>query len=351
MVSSSKNNKYAVWAVTPNGSVLAKIIENGLKNVDRYLSTRLADENDLCFRFKRLKEKVTSVFNQYKGHIFIMSAGIVVRIIAPVIIHKTIDPAVVVVDDKGKHAISLLSGHLGRANRLAEDVAKVIGASPIITTATDTNNLPSLDLIAQEMGFFIENPENIKKVNLALLEEKVIQVIDPYGFFKQFPANNRFELIKDVQRAVTNSGIYIGDEIKNLPSHFLLLRPSTLVAGVGCNRGTNMEEIRDFLYHVFIRFNLSLKSLCRLASIDIKRDEAGLIQLADCLNLPIDFFSSHELEEVYDLQTPSELVKKHIGVKGVCEAAALLAAKTKTLLVPKQITKNVAVAVARIAYI
>ncbi|MCK4727551.1 MAG: cobalamin biosynthesis protein, partial [Desulfobacterales bacterium] len=143
--------------------------------------------------------------------------------------------------------------------------------------------------------------------------------------------------------------IYVGDEIKELPPACLVLRPRTLVAGIGCNRGTGKEEIKHFLYDVFRKHKLSVKSLYRLATIDIKKDEVGLIKLAEELGLPIVFYSSEELNRIKGLQNPSKLVEKHTGVESVCEAAALLGAKTSKLLVPKQVGKDVTVAVARTA--
>jgi cobalt-precorrin 5A hydrolase len=125
-----------------------------------------------------LKKKI----RQYTGHIFIMSTGIVVRVIAPLIRHKTEDPAVVVVDDRGMHAISLLSGHLGGANELAQKIAGIIGAKPVITTATDVNLVPAIDVLAKEKSLFIENPEAIKTVNMALLRGDKIHVHDPFSF-------------------------------------------------------------------------------------------------------------------------------------------------------------------------
>ena len=120
-------------------------------------------------RFGSLTEMVAASFRRYEGHVFIMATGIVVRTVAGLLVHKTEDPAVVVVDDRGMFAISLLSGHLGGANRLAGEVAAAIGAQPVITTATDMNAVPAIDVLALELGLRIENPNAIKTVNMALL--------------------------------------------------------------------------------------------------------------------------------------------------------------------------------------
>jgi cobalt-precorrin 5A hydrolase len=376
-----KKGGYAIWAITAPGIRLARRIMKGLDVVHLYLPGRLANDELRCFRFESLKAEVAHLFNQYCGHIFIMATGIVVRMIAPLIKDKTVDPAVVVLDDKGSHCISLLSGHLGGANELAREVARIVQAVPVITTATDTNDVPSIDLIAKELGLAIENPGIIKSVNMALLEGETIEVFDPYGILKDSLKDNAVDFQNhppllnggggdfighDNHEFILNSTalplkgealgggknqpmIYVGDEIKELPPACLVLRPRILVAGIGCNRGARKEEIKDFLCNVFQKHKLSVKSLYRLATIDIKKDEVGLIKLAEELGLPIMFYSSEELNRIKGLQNPSKLVEKHTGVESVCEGASLLGAKTSRLLVPKHVAKNVTVAVARTA--
>lgn len=339
------SNRYAVWAITHNGAMLASKIEQRLEKSVCHIPLRMKGRHDRCVGLEDLKAKVLSSFCHYKGHIFIMAAGIVVRIIAPLIKDKMADPAVVVLDEKGNYCISLISGHLGGANELAREIARIVGAAPVITTATDANDLPSIDLIAKELDLAIENRGAIKIVNMAFLEREKIEVFDPYRLLKDtLPAAARRQ-----PPASNQPAIYVSDEIRELPPECLVLRPRILVAGIGCNRGTGKEEIRDFLYNVFQKHGLSVKSLCGLATIDIKKDEAGLIELAEELGLPVMFYSSEELNSVKGVETPSSLVERYTGVEGVCEGAALLGAKTTQLIVPKEVAKDVTVAVARTA--
>jgi len=174
-------NKIAIWVITPNGTRLADMLSMNVSDVDVYVSQNIR-ETTACFKFRSLSGTLGKKFRQYSGHIFIMSTGIVVRVIAPLIRHKTEDPAVVVVDDRGINAISLLSGHLGGANELAQKIASIIGANPVITTATDVNKVPAIDVLAREKSLFIENPEAIKTVNMALLKGEKIHVHDPFSF-------------------------------------------------------------------------------------------------------------------------------------------------------------------------
>jgi cobalt-precorrin 5A hydrolase len=131
----------------------------------------------------------------------------------------------------------------------------------------------------------------------------------------------------------------------------LILRPPTLVAGIGCNRGTDSQEIRAHLEKVLESHRLASTSIKCLASIDVKNDEAGLIAVAESLGKPLIFFAREELNQVKGIKNPSPVVEKHVGVKSVCEAAAMLASRSGTLIVPKESTQNVTVAIARINFI
>ncbi len=352
MIKPDRKNGLAIWALTPKGANLAAKLAKGLQNVDLHFSSNLKKSAASALRFNKLSDALQNYFNKYHGHIFIMSAGIVVRMIAPLIKSKINDPAVVVVDEAGQHAVSLLSGHIGGANDLAKKVALLIGADPVITTATDVNDLPAIDIWAQEKGLFIENPEAIKKINMAFLTDQKINIYDPSGFLHKSETISNFLQDSDSKEEQFNKdtpGIYINHLKTDLYPNILVLRPKVLVAGIGCNRNTTMEEIILFLDDVLNRFSLASGSLAWIASIDLKKDESGLIALAKKLELPLKFFDKKELNSVKNIKTPSVMVEKHIGVTSVCEAAAILAAKQGKLIVPKQSTRNVTVAIAKTA--
>ena len=167
MIKPAKKNELAIWALTPKGANLAAKLAKGLQNANLHFSSKLKKSAANALRFNKLSDALQNCFKKYHGHIFIMSTGIVIRMIAPLIKSKISDPAVIVVDETGHHAISLLSGHIGGANDLAKKVALLIGADPVITTATDVNDLPAIDIWAQKKGLSIENPQAIKKINMA----------------------------------------------------------------------------------------------------------------------------------------------------------------------------------------
>ena len=360
MVPTNKD-KIAIWVITPNGTKLAELLSRELSESDVHISQKIASTPIRHLRFESLSETLNQKFKCYSGHIFIMSTGIVVRVIAPLINNKVEDPAVVVVDDQANHAISLLSGHLGGANALTQKIADIIGADPVITTATDVNRLPAIDVLAKEMNLLIENPGAIKTVNMALLKSEKIFVHDPFGFLgSSLPHIEPFTYGETKKHSKKNCranefesvpGIYVDDVIVDLPAEVLVLRPASLVAGIGCNRNTAMEEMKALLTDVLATHNLAPSCLTSLASIDVKSDESGLLSLSEKLNLPVIFYSRQELNQVKEIKNPSIVVEKHVGVKSVCEASALLTARGGALIVPKQLTKNVTIAIARINFL
>lgn len=339
----------AVWAITPAGSRLASKLVKNLERACLFLSENI-DDKPGAVTFRRLSTAVSEYFHQFRGHVFLMSAGIVVRVIAAHIREKTEDPGVVVVDDAGRFAISLLSGHLGGANELARSVAKQTGGIPVITTATDVNNLPSADLIAKEQNLVIENPGAIKTVNMAFLRNEKVLLHDPYNLLRGMIPESFLEKPDSEKLEPGNNenlAIVVDDRVTEHSHNSILLRPKSLSAGIGCNRGTPLEEIEELLAEVCKKNKLSVLSIQNLASAELKKDETGILELGRKLGVPIRFYDSKTLDNVESVKNPSNYVKKCTGAKSVCEAAAILAANTGSLIVTKKKTRNVTIAIAR----
>ena len=359
-----KKQRIAIWAITLNGAELGHRISKDLDRTNLFVSRSLAvpvNDYNRVSRFDNLAQALSRVFEQYRAHVFIMATGIVVRVVAPLIQHKTVDPAVVVIDDHGRHAVSLLSGHLGGANALTRELAKLIDAVPVITTATDVNQVPAIDIIAKEKDLHIENPDAIKSVNMAFLTGARILLHDPFHLLRHALPETAVAWGVDIANPDSNGhepgssenlpGVFVDDIQIELPPQILVLRPGSLVAGIGCNRNTAKDEIKGLLLTVMKNHRLAVGSLKCIASVSIKNDEPGLLGLAADLGLPVTFFDKPKLNQVEGIQTPSAMVEKHLGVKSVCEAAAILASNQGTLIVPKHTTPNVTVAIARIACI
>lgn len=348
-----KNDKTALWAVTPKGAVLAKKIAESMPDSELHLSDNLNLNDIRASYFERMSDAVSREFHTYTGHIFIMSIGIIVRLISSHLKSKTTDPAVVVIDELGHHAISLVSGHIGGANELAIKVAGLTGGEPVITTATDINDVPAIDVLAKQLNLFIENPEAIKNINMAFLKEKKIYLYDPYELL--CGSINQSYIYKDVskEKIMGNKDIpcvYIDDILADLSKNTLVLRPGSLVAGIGCNRNTSMDEIKGFFKEVLKESKLAIASVRRIATINLKADEPGLIAFAEDMSLPIVFYEKEELNGAVGIKRPSAMVAKHTGAESVCEAAAILASNNGKLIVEKHSTRNATVAIARISF-
>jgi len=360
----NKTDLIAIWSITPNGKLLGRKIQNEVKGSAFFVSEKLRQDNRASdqniFIFKKLSKEIEQQFNNFSGHVFIFSTGIAIRLIAPLLQSKTIDPAVVVVDDKANHAISLLSGHLGGANALTKKIAAVIKAEPVITTATDTNDLPSIDMIAKKEGIVIETPQNIKHINMAFLTGQPVSLYDPSGIIKNVLPENFWTGTGDSgieadNKNIESKKIFCSHEIKKVSRETLILRPPVLSVGIGCNRGTKYKAIKEFLLSVLKEQGLSINSVYRFGTTQVKKDETGLLKLSDKMQIKIDFYNNQELNSVKTIKTPSKMVEKHLGVKSVCEAAAILSAasaKDKSgesggnLIVTKKKNRDVTIAVA-----
>lgn len=274
-----------------------------------------------------------------------MATGIVVRTLAPLLKDKKTDPAVVVLDEKGEYVISLLGGHLGGANALAKEIAGHLGSQPVITTASDVQGKTALDIWASEKGLYVEDYVGLKKLSTKIVNGQKIKVrLEVPADEKNLP--KEFEIVgpnKKADMVITN---------KLLNEKALFLRPANLFVGIGCNRGTSKEEIREVFNAILKREKLSIHSVSSLASIDLKKDEQGLIDFAADIGLNIDFFSKDTLNRIaskYNI-AESEAVRAATGAVAVAEPAAVSGAKKTfahcTIIMPKVKRGNVTLAIA-----
>ncbi len=354
----------AVWILSESTLELAEKIRKEFTGAHIYAPKKVNNrDNDISanfpgsfFQYESLQEELSGKFKSYDAHIFVMSTGIVVRLVSGLLVSKTTDPAIVVVDPEGLHAISLISGHLGGANELTKDVAKAIGAVPVITTATDLKGITAFDEVARIIGAKILNPRLIKVTSVSLLEGKKVGFIGPKDIYNRFyPSSPNVIFLKELPEDSENFSAFciFTDEFFDLPPHLLektlIIALPTLAAGIGCHIGTGKNEIIDGIKQVFGKHSLLVESIFTLASVDAKKNERGLIEASAELGVPIIFFSSGELEEEGTLfSEPSKYVEKHVGARGVAEPAAFLAAGNGAeIVVKKNKLKNMTVAVAR----
>ena len=223
-----------------------------------------------------LKEALPGLFKTRQGLVFVGSTGLLTRLLAPLLGDKSQDPAVVVVDHQGRFAISLLSGHLGGANRLARQVAEILNGQAVITTATDGLDLPGWDLLARELELKVENPGLLPALTTAWVDGERLALIDSQGLIHPLPPRTVAFPALDKVPSEFSWRIYVGERALDLTERILVLRPSVLSAGIGCHQGTSLTELEEALTGTLARADPSPLSLARLASIDRRRDTPAL---------------------------------------------------------------------------
>ena len=304
------------------------------------LGERLAAELGAEFRpcRGRVAEEMRLAWQGRRALVCIMAAGIVVRTIAPLLADKHRDPAVVVCDEGGRFAIPLVSGHLGGANDLACRVARITGGAAALTTASDVLGRTALDLWCRDLGLRVADRGALTAAMGRLVDRGEVSVWSCCPLPELPPdlhpisERDRADLVIDLR--------------SGCPPGAALLHPPALVLGIGCNRGTPAGAIDRAVNETFGRHRLALTAVCALASIDLKRDEAGLLAYAAEQELATRFYDSQALNSVPGVSS-SAAVLRATGARGVAEPAALLAAGPgATLLVGKEKYPDVTVAVA-----
>lgn len=347
--------KTAIIAVTGGGADLARRLAESMPESEVFLPEKFR-RDDACNYFSApLGDVLPELFAEAGGLVCLMATGIVVRLLAPHLRGKDRDPGVVVADEEGRFAISLLSGHLGGANELAGRVAAATGGQAVITTATDVNELPAWDDVARRENMAVEPLENIRILNSLLIEGRPIALVDrrqrvaPY--FTDVPSVRRARNFIDTAVDSAVGRVFVTHRFVPQPERhgaLLLLRPRDLVVGLGCNRGTSSEEIADAIEKVMSEAFLSTSSIRCLATIAAKRDEQGINDYASFAGLPLEYHAAAALNMVEGSSPPSGHALRAVGVSGVCEPAAILSARNGRLLVRKQKHGNVTVAVAEL---
>lgn len=369
--------KLAVIALTKGGAELAGWLAAGWDGpVDIFLGGQAGRQKGVAVTtfVCPLSELVGHLLPQYRAIVMIMALGIVVRTVGPLLRDKRQDPAIVCLDEGVNFAISVASGHMGGANRLAQKLARLTGAVPVITTATDVKDRPAFDLMALDHNLAIEPFERIKTFNAALVNGELIEIFSelspsdlgygpdtprwesvefrPWRDWNQWAdwaLHHQTEAAKYVV-LVTNLAAVDSPFTKDTEPEILYLRPRSLIAGIGCRRGISAETVLEALQLACAQAGVSPLSIKKLASVDLKRDEQGLLEAAERLGLLVDFFDREKIDaclRAHPELIRSDYVKAQIGVEGVCEPAALLAGYQPVLILPKTGHRGVTVALAQ----
>jgi precorrin-4 C11-methyltransferase len=355
-----KRTGTAVIAVTKDGAKIGKKIADSISGARLFLPAAMKDarrgRTNIIY-YTSLQETMRAVFSSCAQIICIMAAGIAVRMIAPCVASKWDDPAVAVLDDQGKNIISLLSGHWGGANKLARDLAHMLNARCVITTASDTREMPALDVIIQQLGCGEFSKEELKKVQAAMIAG------NPVGFY---PAELRllpgmeghgnlffYDCPEELFASGCRAGILFSHD-RIVPAkktgHFLFIHPRDLAAGIGCNRGVTARDMQAAVEKQFRKIKLPFAALHCIATIAEKRHEQGLLRFARSNGLPLRFYNAAQLNSIVIPSAESVHARRALGVQGVAEPAALLAAQGGELLMKKVKLGGLTLALARVSF-
>ncbi|MGL6066018.1 MAG: cobalt-precorrin 5A hydrolase [Cetobacterium sp.] len=295
--------KIAVWTVTRGASLTALKIKDKIESLDIYTLKKF--ELESSFVMDNFGDVLKEKFNIYDAHIFIMATGIVVRKISSLIKSKDVDPAVLVVDENMNFVISLLSGHLGGANDLAQVLNSKLGLVSIITTSSDVTGKIAVDTLAQKLKCNLASLEEAKNVTALIVDGKNVELKLP----KNIVGDNPEGVI-----IVSNK-----DKVETVQ-----LYPENLIVGIGSRRGVSSTNIIQFLKEVLKKHNLSYRSIKHFATVDLKADEIGIIETARYFEKELKIVLRAEILEVENMFTGSDFVKKEIGVKAVSEPCSYL---------------------------
>lgn len=356
---------YAIVAITKHGVEMARDLAQKFPGTDLYYMSKFARGDEEARGIQLFSNSVRMLFPAlwpvYKGLIVIISLGAVVRMIAPLLEDKKKDPGVVVVDDRGENVISVLSGHLGGANELAREVAAVMGARPIITTASDVQKTIPVDLFGRRFGWEWDSADKLTPVSASVVNEEHVAVVNESGERDWWmhdtpmpPSIKEYASIAEAQAAKPHAALVVthrllAPEEQTILDNGVLYRPKVIVLGMGCNRGTSAEEIEAVIRETLDELQFSLKSVKALVTIELKKDEAGLIAVCEKYGWPFVWYSPQELNQV-EISEPSETVFKFTGAYGVSEPAAKLYAGVDELVLTKKKSGNVTISVALMPY-
>jgi cobalt-precorrin 5A hydrolase len=331
-----RSGEYAIVAITKHGVELARKLHTKFSQADLYYMSKFGRGDEEHRQIQMFEGSVRmllpALFKTYQGIILIISLGAVVRMIAPILKDKKTDPGVVVIDDKGENVISVLSGHIGGANELTREIAATIGARPIITTASDVQKTIPVDLFGRRFGWEWDSAEKLTPVSASVVNEERVAVIQESGEREWWmhdtpiPATiQQFSSIRKAweykpQAALVVTHRLLSEEEKGILTNGVLYRPKVIVLGIGCNRGTQANEIENVIQSTLEELQFSAKSVKAVCTIDLKKDEEGLLDVVQRNSWEFIYYTPSELNEV-ELEAPSETVYKFTGVYGVSEPA------------------------------
>ncbi len=307
-----------VIAFSTNGCRTAKRLKEAFPEEDMRIFAKTQCDT---LGVERVEEKASEwtrrSFEECDAIVYIGAIGIAVRYIAPYIKAKTVDPAIIGMDEHGKWAVALLAGHIGGANALTARIAERMGSEPIITTATDLNGKFSVDTFATVNGLRIMGLRTAQDVSVRVLDGAFV------GFTSDIPVQG------DLPAGLTPAdsgefGVSISTDVEKQPfGTTMRLVPMDIVLGIGCKRDTDPEAMLEFVSGILREDCIPQQRVAAVCSIDLKKDEQAILSLAKAFRVPAKFYTSEELMELEGEFTKSEFVKSVTSVDCVCERSSV----------------------------
>jgi len=346
--------KTSVLAITKNGVNIGENLKKLFPDWRVFAPSKLSNENsEITWYSEPTSEKIVELFKNNNALICIFSLGAVIRLISPHLKDKKMDPAVIVIDDKTNFVISVLSGHIGGANELTQEIAGKLGSLPVITTAADVNKTITVDLVGREFNWKIDDDSTVTKISAHMVNEEPIGVLQEIGekkWYKQLPKNVViYENIEDLKKSNSKAHLIISDKIigDEIVKKSVIYRPPSLVVGIGLHWDTSKDTIREGIEFCFKKFKLSSKSIAKLVSIKKPEDVQGLIDLGKEMGIPVEYVNREDLAEI-SAPNPSETVKAFEGTASVSEAAAIKVSQGELIVEKQKFPPNLTIAIARI---
>ena len=348
--------KIAVLAITKNGIEMSLKLKENFSNFEIFAPVKFSNDNEkIQWYDDSTTQKIVDLFKNNDGIICLFSLGAVIRLLAPHIKDKKTDPAVIVIDDKGNFVISVLSGHLGGANELSNEIAEKIGSTSVITTAADVNKTIAVDLVGREFGWKIDDDSNVTRISAFMVNKEKIGIFQNIGekeWWKgKLPENiTFFSNIEDLKDSDSKGYLIItNDQIsdENVLKNSVVYRVPNLVVGIGLHWDTSKETILNGVKETLEKFELKQDKIARFVSIKKDKDVIGLIELGKEMNIPIEYIDRKELATI-TAPNPSKTVQAFEGTASVSEAAAIKSSEGELIVEKQKFPPNLTVAIARI---
>ena len=345
--------KVSVLVITKNGINIGEKLKDLFPNWDIFVPSKLSNENkSITWYSEPTSDKIIELFKNSNALICLFSLGAVIRLIAPYLKDKKTDPAVIVIDDKTNFVISVLSGHIGGANELTQEISEKLNALPVITTAADVNKTIAVDLVGREFGWKIDDETTVTKISAHMVNAEPIGVFQQTGnkkWYKELPKNvTIYNSLEELKKSNSKAHLIISDTIidNELAQESVIYRPQSLVIGIGLHWDTTKDTIKDGIEHCLKKFNLSSKCIAKLVSIKKPEDVQGLIDLGKEMQIPVEYVNREELAEIIT-PNPSSTVKAFEGTASVSEAAAIKISNGELIIEKQKFPPNLTVAIAR----